>query len=566
MRLAEFILANIEPILSEWESFARSIWPAALNDPATDPSHLRDHAEEILRSTAADMASDQTALEQTDKSKGHGNETAGSGRVDRASEKHGSDRVGSGFELWAVVAEYRALRASVIRLWQESCPEPDRRDLNDLTRFSEAIDQSLTEGVRSYTEQVKRDREALLGNEQAARRDAESANRAKDMFLATLSHEMRTPLNAIVGWVSILRMGGFSEANLVEGLDVIERNTKAQVQLMEDVLDVSRIIAGKVRLDIRDGDLIKAISAGIDAVRPAADARDITLDVQLDPAAGRASCDATRIQQIVWNLLSNAIKFAHKGGTVRIVLDRKQSSSRITVSDNGQGISPDLLPYVFDRFRQADSSTRRQFGGLGLGLSIVKHLAEMHGGTVEAQSAGKGQGATFIVLLPIRAVLIDATDIDDASAVAEGDSPAVSASSDSPATRLDGLHVLVVDDEADAREMLVKVLEAVGARVMTAASAADALLILDDPTKKENAPDVLVSDVGMSGEDGHDLIREVRRRGYHADVLPAVALTAFAHTNDAREAELAGFQIHIPKPVNVGDLTAVIARLAAGPR
>ena len=350
-----------------------------------------------------------------------------------------------------MVAEYRALRASVIRLWQESCPEPDRRDLDDLTRFSEAIDQSLTEGVRSYTEQVKRDREALLGNEQAARRDAESANRAKDMFLATLSHEMRTPLNAIVGWVSILRMGGFSEANLAEGLDVIERNTKAQVQLMEDVLDVSRIIAGKIRLDIRDGDLIKAISAGIDAVRPAAAARDITLDVQLDPAAGRASCDATRIQQVVWNLLSNAIKFTHKGGTVRIGLDREQSSSRITVSDNGQGISPELLPYVFDRFRQADSSTRRQFGGLGLGLSIVKHLAEMHGGTVEAQSAGEGQGATFTVLLPIRAVLVDATDTDDASADADGEGRALSSSSDSPVMRLDGLHVLVVDDEADAR-------------------------------------------------------------------------------------------------------------------
>ncbi|MEO6434287.1 MAG: ATP-binding protein [Tepidisphaeraceae bacterium] len=331
--------------------------------------------------------------------------------------------------------------------------------------------------------------------------------------------------------------------------------------MQKSKLDVSRIIAGKIRLDIRDGDLIKAISAGVDAVRPAADARDITLDVQLDPAAGRASCDATRIQQIVWNLLSNAIKFAHKGGTVCVTLDRERSSSRISVSDNGQGISPELLPYVFDRFRQADSSTRRHFGGLGLGLSIVKHLAEMHGGTVEAQSAGEGQGATFIVLLPIRAALVDATDMDDPSAEANGAGPALSASSDSPVMRLDGLHVLVVDDEADAREMLVKVLEAVGARVTTAASAADALVILDDPTKKENAPDVLVSDIGMPREDGYDLIRKVRGRGLHAGVLPAVALTAFAHTNDAREAELAGFQIHIPKPVNIGDLTAVIARL-----
>lgn len=562
MRLAKFILTNIEPILVEWEDFARSIWPTTLNDPTGDPATLRDHAEIILRATATEMMSDQSALQQSDKSKGHGHESAAGGHVDRASGQHGSARVGSGFELWAVVAEYRALRASVIRLWRESCPEPDRRDLDDLTRFNESMDQSLTEGVRSYTEQVKRDREALLGNEQAARREAESANRAKDMFLATLSHEMRTPLTAIVGWVSLLRMEGFSEANLAEGLDVIERNTKAQVQLMEDVLDVSRIVAGKIRLEIRDCDLIKAINAGIDAVRPAADARDITLDVQLDPTAGRASCDATRIQQIVWNLLSNAIKFTPKGGAVRVILDRERSSSRITVSDNGQGISPELLPYVFDRFRQADSSTRRQFGGLGLGLSIVKHLAEMHGGTVEAHSAGEGQGATFTVRLPIRAISVGEADVDATSAVEAGDGSAATTGYGRPLVRLDGLHVLVVDDEDDARAMLVKVLEGVGARVTTAADAADALALLHDAAQTGNGPDVLVSDVGMPGQDGYDLIREVRRRGLHAEVLPAVALTAFAHTNDAREAALAGFQIHIPKPVNIGDLTAVIARLA----
>jgi signal transduction histidine kinase/ActR/RegA family two-component response regulator len=561
MRLAKFILTNIEPILIEWEDFARSIWPTTLNDPANDPATLRDHAEIILRATAAEMMSDQTALEQSDKSKGHGHDRAAGGHIDRASGQHGSARVGSGFELWAVIAEYRALRASVIRLWRDSCPEPDRRDLDDLTRFNESMDQSLTEGVRIYTQQVQRDREALLGNERAARREAESANQAKDMFLATLSHEMRTPLNAIVGWVTILRMGDYSEANFAEGLDVIERNTKAQVQLMEDVLDVSRIIAGKVHLDIRNCDLIKAISAGIDAVRPAADARDIALDVELDPTAGRASCDATRIQQIVWNLLSNAIKFTAKGGTVHVTLDREQSSSRITVSDNGQGISRELLPFVFDRFRQADSSTRRQFGGLGLGLSIVRHLAEMHGGSVEAHSAGEGKGATFTVRLPIRAVSDDVTDVDDTSAEEAGDGPAATTGYGRPLVRLDGLHVLVVDDEADAREMLVKALEGVGARVTTAANAADALALLHDAAQTGIGPDVLVSDVGMSGQDGYDLIREVRRRGLHAEVLPAVALTAFAHTNDAREAALAGFQIHIPKPVNVGDLTAVIARL-----
>ena len=271
------------------------------------------------------MRSDQTAEQQTEKSKGEGHESAAGIRVNRHPSRTGQDRVGSGFELWAVVAEYRALRASVLRLWRESGPEPDLHDMDDVTRFNECIDQSLTESVRSYTEQVARDREAMLGNEQAARRDAENANRAKDMFLATLSHEMRTPLNAIVGWVSILRMGGHDEANLAEGLDVIERNTKAQVQLIEDVLDVSRIVSGKLRLEIRDCDLIDTINAGIEVVRPTAEARDITLDVQLDPAARHASCDATRIQQVVWNLLTNAIKFTPKGGTVRVGLDQGAS-------------------------------------------------------------------------------------------------------------------------------------------------------------------------------------------------------------------------------------------------
>ena len=399
----------------------------------------------------------------------------------------------------------------MIRLWRDSGPTPDLSDLDDLTRFNESIDQSLTEAVRSYTEKVTRDRDLMVGKEQAARKDAEFANRAKDMFLATLSHEMRTPLNAIVGWLNVLRLPGNNEANLAEGLDVIERNTKAQVQLIEDVLDVSRIVSGKLRLDIAECDLIQTINAAIDVVRPTADARDITFDVQLDPAAARASCDATRIQQVVWNLLTNAIKFSHKGGTIRVTLDRERSGVRIAVSDNGQGISPDFLPYVFDRFRQADNSTRRQFGGLGLGLSIVKHLAEMHGGTVEAHSAGEGQGATFVVRLPIRAVLVDEVETEEASTASDSEHPD---SSRLPPVRLDGLHVLVVDDEADARRMLTKVLEGVGARVTTAASAAEALVALAAATENNDGPDVLVSDVGMPGQDGYDLIREVRKRGH----------------------------------------------------
>ncbi|WP_254511453.1 hybrid sensor histidine kinase/response regulator [Anatilimnocola floriformis] len=557
MRLADFIEANIELILAEWEVFARKIWPHSSAGAVVDPATLRDDAEDILLATVSDMRSDQTTSQQSEKSKGGGLAGKSGDQVNKASELHGAGRVGSGFQLWAVVAEYRALRASVLRLWRESGPETDLNDIDDVTRFNECIDQSLTESVRAYTKQVERDRVELLVKEQAARKDAENANRAKDLFLATLSHELRTPLNAIVGWINILRLSGDSEENLAEGLDVIERNTKAQVQLIEDVLDVSRIVSGKLRLDIRDCDLIDIINAGIDVVRPTANAKEISLEVQLDPTARRASCDATRMQQVVWNLLTNALKFTGKRGVVRVTLARESSCLRLMVSDNGQGISPELLPYVFERFRQADSSTRRTYGGLGLGLSIVKHLAEMHGGTVEAQSGGEGQGATFIVSLPIKAVQIAEAAFADSDS--ESDATSAMRPPEPPPVSLDGLHVLIVDDEPDARRMLSKVLEGVGARVTTAATAAEALAVIANATDKL---DVFVSDVGMPNQNGYDLIREVRRLGHHAQGLPAVALTAFAHKDDASEAAMAGFQVHLAKPVNLHELTAVIARLA----
>lgn len=552
MRLADFILEELESILVEWEAFVRTIWP---DEAAVDAATVRDHAEEILRATALDMKSSQTAKQQFDKSKGEGGSPTGPGSVNAASVMHAVARVGSGFVLGAVIAEYRALRASVIRLWRESAPEPDSHDLNDLTRFNESIDESLTEAARGYEEKGTQDRQTLLASEQAARQEAETANRAKDMFLATLSHEMRTPLNAIVGWLNILRSEGCDEKDLAEGLAVIERNTKAQVQLIEDLLDVSRIVSGKLHLEVRPCELVAIINAGIEVVRPAAEARDISLDVHFDPNANRATCDATRMQQVIWNLVSNAIKFTPRGGKIRVALAREQSSLRIDVSDNGQGISADLLPYVFDRFRQADSSSRRKFGGLGLGLSIVKHLVEMHGGTVAAQSDGEGQGSTFTVLLPVRAVqmLPDAVEVVNDDVTAAG--PRL------PLVRLDGLRVLVVDDEADARRLLEKVLAGAGAVVTPAASAAEALEALAKQPAS-GAVNVLVSDLGMPDQDGYDLIREVRRRGLHAKDLPAVALTAFVHRDDAREAVLAGFQVHIPKPVDPHDLTAIIASLA----
>ena len=387
----------------EWESFARGIWP----DGATaDVAEMRDEAEDILRATALDMQSHQTAAQQAEKSKGASRQWDESGDLTRASSSHGAGRVGSGFQLSAVVAEYRALRASVLRLWRQSGPAPDLRDIDDVTRFNESIDQSLTHAVRSYVERVERDRQELLANEQASRREAEAANRAKDVFLATLSHEMRTPLNAIVGWLSILRREDAETRHFQEGLKVIERNTAAQVQLIDDLLDISRIVSGKLRVDIQPCELAEVINAGVNVTRTAAEARGITLDVRLDPSVSGALCDNVRIQQVVWNLVSNAVKFTPKGGQVHVTLSREGSSFQIQVSDTGQGISSDLLPHVFDRFRQADSSMRRRFAGLGLGLSIVKYIVEAHGGTVEAASPGEGKGSTFTVRLPIRAVRI----------------------------------------------------------------------------------------------------------------------------------------------------------------
>jgi CheY-like chemotaxis protein/two-component sensor histidine kinase len=337
---------------------------------------------------------------------------------------------------------------------------------------------------------------------------------------------------------------------LKEGLESIERNTKAQLQLIDDVLDVSRMVSGKLRMEIRTCELIDVINAGVEVVRPAAKAREITLNVQLDPHASRASCDPARIQQVVWNLLSNAIKFTPKGGKVSLTLAREKSDLRIQVSDSGQGIGLDLLPYVFDRFRQADSSTRRRFGGLGLGLSIVKQIVEMHGGTVEADSGGEGKGSTFTVRLPIRALQTGESAEEPSDAAHAG-------MSSLPAVRLNSLRLLVVDDELDARRVLVKVLQDAGAIVTAAASAAEAMESL-----AKARPEVLISDIGMPDVDGFDLIRKVRASGYHAKDLPAVALTAFVHKKDQRQALLAGFQVHIPKPVDPHDLLAVVASLA----
>ena len=420
--------------------------------------------------------------------------------------------------------------------------------------YQEYRDPVIQCNIRDIADRVRfeREREALLANEQAARMEAEAANRSKDLFLATLSHEVRTPLNAILGWATILRGADCNKADMKEGMEVIERSSKAQAQLIEDVLDISRIVSGKMHLEIRSSELTDVINAAIDIVRPAADGKNVKFEVNIDPAASRASCDANRMRQVVWNLLANAVKFSAPGSTVRITLSREHpSTARINVSDEGQGIAEGFLPYVFDRFRQADSTTKRRFGGLGLGLSIVKHIVEMHGGTVLAESDGEGRGSTFTINLPVRAVDFAETPGEKRKSPAELPVP------DLTAIRLDGLRVLIVDDEADARRLLGKVLGEAGAITTMASSVGEALAAVD-----RTHPQVLVSDIAMPNQDGYDLIRQVRSAGYSAKDLPAVALTAFAHNDDRLRVLLAGFQVHVPKPIDPRELIVVIASLA----
>ncbi len=400
--------------------------------------------------------------------------------------------------------------------------------------------------VREWAEQ---ERARLLDLEQEARRQAEEANRTKDEFLATLSHELRTPLNAILGWVQVLRMGKLDPAAAAKALETIERNARSQAQLIADLLDVSRIITGKLRLDFKPVDLRRIIDSALESVRPAADAKGIALDLSIGPLASPALGDSDRLQQVIWNLLSNAIKFTSRGGAVEVRLREAGGNAVIRVSDSGIGIRPDFLPYVFDRFRQAEGSITRTHGGLGLGLSIVRHLIELHGGSAEVESGGEGQGATFIVRLPLRAELAD----DPL------DRTAVSMSVFSTADLLAGVRVLVVEDEPDTRDLLVVALQQCGAEVAAYASVPEALAALDLAL-----PDVLLSDIGVPGEDGYSLIRKVRARGAgRGGDLPAAALTAYARAEDRARALEAGYQTHLAKPVDPSELVTTVARLAS---
>ncbi|MBD1815287.1 ATP-binding protein [Microcoleus vaginatus DQ-U2] len=431
------------------------------------------------------------------------------------------------------------------------------QELENSRRRIQAINVELEQRVQERTSQLEasnRTKDELLRREQIIRAEAEAANRAKDEFLSILSHELRTPLNAILGWSTMLRQKNLSEDKVARALETIERNAKSQAQLIEDILDVSRIITGKLRLRVGPVNLVPVIESAIESVQLAAEAKSIRLQSVLDSEAGPLLGDADRLQQVVWNLLSNAVKFTPKDGRVHILLQRVNSHVEITVSDTGAGISSDFLPFVFDRFSQHDSTTTRSYGGLGLGLAIVRQLVELHGGTVTVVSPGIGQGTTFTVKLPVMIIHLPPSAPEPLNPLVEPNGRFQT----SPT--LEGLQILVVEDEADALELLSTILEKYGADVMAVASVKEALTIIETAT--DRSPDVLVSDIGMPDEDGYSLIRKLRQvEAQRGGRLPAIALTAYARNDDRQQSLLAGFQMHLTKPVDAAELVAVVASL-----
>ncbi|HEY9901368.1 MAG TPA: response regulator [Candidatus Sericytochromatia bacterium] len=455
-------------------------------------------------------------------------------------------------ELEQAVTEGRAederwhIRKDGSRFWASGITTPLRDEMGQLHGFSKIM--------RDFTDrkQAEDERNQLLAREQEARTAAEAANRLKDEFLATLSHELRSPLNAMLGWTRLLNSRKFDEATTTRAMQTIERSAKSQAQLVEDLLDVSRIIQGKLRLNVRPVELISAIESAIETVRPAAEAKEIRIQSVLDPSAGLVAGDFDRLQQVVWNLLSNGIKFTPKGGCVMVRLERVNSHVEITVTDTGKGIDPEFVPYVFERFRQADSTSTRVYSGLGLGLAIVRHLVELHGGTVAAYSEGEGKGATFTVKLSLMPIRVERNPGKRLHPAIDLEVPF-----DQPPA-LNGVRVLIVDDEVDSRELLVAALEQFEAKVFAVGSASEAL-----DAVSQLKPDVLVSDIGMPLEDGYSLIRKVRHlSAEQGGQIPAIALTAYARSEDRMKAIAAGFQIHIPKPVEPAELVTVVASLA----
>jgi signal transduction histidine kinase/ActR/RegA family two-component response regulator len=408
-------------------------------------------------------------------------------------------------------------------------------------------------------EQARQAAESAFRAEREARDRAEQASRLKDEFLATVSHELRTPLNAILGWARMLRAGTVDPSAVPRGLESIERNATAQAQLIEDLLDISRIVAGRLRLEVTQVDLVSVIRAAIDAVKPAADAKQILINVSADERGVAVSGDPQRLQQVVWNLLANSIKFTPAGGHVDVRLEEADSEARVSIRDSGEGISAEFLPHVFELFRQADAGPSRKQGGLGLGLAIVRRIVEMHGGTIRAESAGEGSGAAFIVELPL-AGLKAAGSAARLSRETRGPA-SIGVPSLADAVRLDGLRILAVDDQRDALELIETVLTQSGAIVRTCTNADECLKLVQDWR-----PDVLIADIGLPEQDGYALIERLRTLdAARGGKTPAVAVTAYARVEDRMKILSAGYQMHVPKPVEPAELVTIVASLAGRP-
>jgi PAS domain S-box-containing protein len=455
-----------------------------------------------------------------------------------------------------ITTEYRVRRRDGHYIWVQDSARIFRDESGRVTRVvGTTVDISMRKRAE---EEIAR----LLAEERAAREVAEQATRAKDEFLAVVSHELRSPLNAVLGWSNMLRSQRGDDPYIARVTETIQRNGKVQLQLIEDLLDTARIITGKMKLEVQPVELVVVIAAALDTVRTAADSKGIVIATDFDPEAGQITGDPARLQQVVWNLVSNAIKFTPEGGRVWVGLRRVGSGVRIVVQDTGQGIEPDLLPYVFDRFKQGDSSTSRRFGGLGLGLSLVKHLVELHGGVVTAESPGIGQGTTITVSLPVRAVRAMCQAVSRRDGAATADQTAIRRP---PSNMLMGVRALVVDDEADARELITLTLEQYGARVTSVDSAAAALDALEPRLGDRGSGepfDIMICDIGMPGTDGYELIRRVRtRQDKRVSYIKAVALTAYARSENRIKALRAGFQMYVAKPVDEAELAAVIGAL-----
>jgi PAS domain S-box-containing protein len=429
-----------------------------------------------------------------------------------------------------------------------------KRIEHEIRTLNAELERRVAERTREL-EAANRAKDDLLAREQQARHEAEVANHSKDEFLATLSHELRTPLNAILGWIHILRSQNVDSGRMTHGLEVIERNARSQAQIVEDILEVSRIVTGNLELQKEPLSLKPVLEAAIDSVQHLAEAKRINIVSSTDHEVGFVSGDPNRLQQVASNLLTNAIKFTPSGGEIRVRLDRAGDSAQFSVSDTGAGIEQDFLPHIFERFRQADSASRRKYGGLGLGLSIVQHIIRMHGGKVRATSEGKGEGATFTVELPLISIAWPATEKILPSQPDDRSSP----KSDEP--DLNGIWVIMIDDEPDAREMVKMVLEQWGAKVSAMETVSEVIdALAGEPGGRR--PDVLVADIAMPNEDGYDLIRKVRKLGpKKGGAIPAIALTAYAAAEDRLRVLAEGYQMHVAKPVSLFDLAAVVSRL-----